>query len=521
MKEAIDIRERDADTVRRVLSSTLPNLARVLIFGSRANWSAKNYSDLDIAVDAGRKLKISELAAIEDAFTESDLPFRVDVVDLNSISDDFAESILKESKNFSYETSDDWQYRRLGDILDLKRGYDLPKQDRRRGDVPIISSSGEVGFHDTAMAAAPGVITGRYGTIGQVFYVNRSYWPLNTALYVRDFKGNEPKFIYYLLKTLNWAQFNDKSGVPGVNRNHVHEISVKIPQLPIQRRIARTLGSLDDKIELNRRMNETLEAMAQATFRDWFVDFGPTRRKLEGATDPLTIMGGLVQETERAQALAGLFPAALGDDGLPEGWKEATVSTVCSSAENGGTPKRSEPAYWDGGTVPWLTSGEVRSPIILDAETKITELGLRSSSAKLWPINTTVIAMYGATAGQTCILASPVSTNQACCGLLPKAGCELFLYHTMREHMSKLANLAVGAAQQNLSQRTIANFEITKPSLEAMTCFGETTKPFLERRVAAERESRTLAATRDLLLPKLMSGEIRLSEAEDLLEAAQ
>jgi type I restriction enzyme, S subunit len=309
--------------------------------------------------------------------------------------------------------------------------------------------------------------------------------------------------------------------VEGISQKALRQVSLSVPKIETQKHIANLLGSLDDKIELNRRMNETLEAMAQAIFRDWFVDFGPTRRKLEGVTDPLTIMGGLVQDAERAQALADLFPAALGDDGLPEGWRTTTVSTVCSSAENGGTPKRSEPAYWDGGTVPWLTSGEVRSPIILDAETKITELGLRSSSAKLWPMNTTVIAMYGATAGQTCILASPVSTNQACCGLLPKAGCDLFLYHTMREHMSKLANLAVGAAQQNLSQRTIANFEITKPSLEAMTCFGETTKPFLERRVAAERENRTLAATRDLLLPKLMSGKIRLSEAEDLMEAAQ
>lgn len=131
-------------------------------------------------------------------------------------------------------------------------------------------------------------------------------------------------FLYYYLSPL-FQDFLRSRTVFGatVDRIALKEFPsfpIALPDLNEQRTIANVLGSLDDKIELNRRMNETLEAMAQAIFRDWFVDFGPTRRKLEGATDPLTIMGGLVQDTERAKALADLFPAAFGDDGLPEGW---------------------------------------------------------------------------------------------------------------------------------------------------------------------------------------------------------
>lgn len=304
------------------------------------------------------------------------------------------------------------------------------------------------------------------------------------------------------------------------NLKDLARLPIPYPDIAVRKRTIEILSSLDDKIELNRQMNETLEAMAQAIFRDWFVDFGPTRRKMESASDPVEIMGGLVTDAERAQALADLFPASLGDNGLPQGWGRARVKAFCTSTENGGTPKRSEPSYWSPGIVPWLTSSEVRSPIILDAETRISALGLEQSSAKVWPPNTTVIAMYGATAGQTALLAAPVCTNQACCGLLPLQGRDLFLFHSMREHMSRLANLAVGAAQQNLSQKTIAAYEIVQPSDALMRDFGELARPLLDKRISNERESRTLSATRDLLLPRLMSGETRLRDTEELVESA-
>ena len=162
---------------------------------------------------------------------------------------------------------------KLGDVIDLKRGYDLPQQHRKSGKVPIYSSAGLSGFHNELKAKGPGVITGRYGTLGELFYTEQDYWPHNTTLYVKDFKGNYPKFIYYFLKTLGFNTQNDKTSVPGLNRNHLHEMDVFIPSdLPTQTRIASILSSLDDKIELNRRTNQTLEQIAQTLFKKYFVD---------------------------------------------------------------------------------------------------------------------------------------------------------------------------------------------------------------------------------------------------------
>jgi type I restriction enzyme S subunit len=131
-----------------------------------------------------------------------------------------------------------WRSVPLGEVLELKRGYDLPSAERRSGRVPIISSSGPSGFHDAPKARGPGVVTGRYGTIGKVFLVWDDFWPLNTALYVRDFKGAEPLFALYLLRQLDFEKYSDKGAVPGINRNHVHMESVTVPPEDLQRQFS-------------------------------------------------------------------------------------------------------------------------------------------------------------------------------------------------------------------------------------------------------------------------------------------
>ena len=117
----------------------------------------------------------------------------------------------------------EWKEYNLGDVINLKRGYDLPNQNRTPGEIPIFSSSGITDYHIIAMRDGPGVITGRYGTIGKVFYSENPYWPLNTTLYVQDFKGNNPKFIFYFLQGLDYEKYSDKSAVPGINRNEIHK----------------------------------------------------------------------------------------------------------------------------------------------------------------------------------------------------------------------------------------------------------------------------------------------------------
>ncbi|HIB3267766.1 TPA: restriction endonuclease subunit S [Citrobacter youngae] len=169
-----------------------------------------------------------------------------------------------------------WKECELGDFIELKRGYDLPKSTRNEGCIPIISSSGFTDFHDKPMVKGPGVVTGRYGTIGEVFYSEEDFWPLNTTLYVVDFKGNDPLFVYYLLQTISYSDYTDKAAVPGVNRNHLHKAKVKVPiSLDIQQKVAAQLYQLEKRVTLGKQINQTLEQMSQTLFKSWFVDFDP------------------------------------------------------------------------------------------------------------------------------------------------------------------------------------------------------------------------------------------------------
>lgn len=147
-----------------------------------------------------------------------------------------------------------WKEIPLGEVLTLQRGFDLPHRNRKRGPVPIVSSSGITDRHSKPMVAGPGVITGRYGTIGQVFFVQEDYWPLNTTLFVSNFKGNDPLFISFLLRTIDFQSYSGKTGVPGVNRNDLHEITVKLPPLPEQRAIAEVLSDVDALIAALERL---------------------------------------------------------------------------------------------------------------------------------------------------------------------------------------------------------------------------------------------------------------------------
>jgi len=141
-----------------------------------------------------------------------------------------------------------WHDAHLGDVIRLKRGHDLPASDRVPGEIPIVSSSGITGFHNVAKAAGPGVVTGRYGTLGEVHYIEGDYWPLNTALYVEDFKGNHPRYVAYLLMTLELGSQNAAGAVPGVNRNALHQMTVRVPDEATQRQIIEVLSAYDDLI---------------------------------------------------------------------------------------------------------------------------------------------------------------------------------------------------------------------------------------------------------------------------------
>jgi len=169
------------------------------------------------------------------------------------------------SKSFNYG---EWKECRLGDVINLKRGYDLPNADRVFGPYPVISSSGVFSYHKEPKAKGPGVITGRYGTLGEVFYVEGDYWPLNTTLYVQDFKGNNPRYISYLLQTIKLGEQNFASSVPGVNRNILHQLIVQIPSIPAQEKIADIIHVIDQKIAAEQSRKEALDTLFTSLLHD-------------------------------------------------------------------------------------------------------------------------------------------------------------------------------------------------------------------------------------------------------------
>ena len=159
-----------------------------------------------------------------------------------------------------------WEICTLGDILTLQRGFDLPTNRRQDGNIPVVSSSGITGYHNVPKIKAPGVVTGRYGTLGEVFYIEQDFWPLNTTLYVRDFKGNNPKFISCFLQTLNLAHQNAAGAVPGLNRNALHLLPVRKPPVATQCKIASILSNYDRLIENNTRRIKILSEMARSLY---------------------------------------------------------------------------------------------------------------------------------------------------------------------------------------------------------------------------------------------------------------
>ena len=164
------------------------------------------------------------------------------------------------------DIADGWLDVTIGDLIELQRGIDITKKEQRPGHVPVVSSGGISSFHDTAAVNGPGVVIGRKGTLGKVFFLENDYWPHDTTLWVRNFRGNDPKFIYYLLESMDLKQLDVGSANPTLNRNHVHPIPVVVPPLGEQRAISNVLGMLDDKIESNYRIEGVALKLIAAKF---------------------------------------------------------------------------------------------------------------------------------------------------------------------------------------------------------------------------------------------------------------
>lgn len=510
----IDITAEEHRTILELLKRHLPGTT-AWVYGSRVKWTSRPQSDLDLVVFATSE-QAGRVGALREAFEESNLPFRVDLFVWDAVPESFrheieAEHVVVTQQEKQYAT-DGWSEARLGDVIELKRGYDLPKYKRTPGAVPVVSSSGSTDYHMESKVQGPGVVTGRYGTLGRVFFIQRDFWPLNTTLYVRDFKGNDPRFIAYLLQGLDFSAYSDKAAVPGLNRNHLHEEIVRIPtDIDEQRVIAHILGTLDDKIELSRRMNETLEAMAAALFKSWFVDFEPVRAKMEGRDAQLPLH------------IPGLFPDRLVESVIgmvPRGWEISEIGREVT-AVGGTTPSTKVDAFWTDGKHAWATPKDLSAlsePVLLDTAKRVTSAGLATISSGLLPRGT-VLMSSRAPIGYLAIAETPVAVNQGfiamvCGRRLPN----IYVLLWCRENVTYIKSIAGGSTFAEISKKAFRPIPVLVPPPDLLDVFTPAVRSLYNQIVANVKQNSCLANIRDLLLPKLISGEFRVQEAEQILD---
>ena len=300
--------------------------------------------------------------------------------------------------------------------------------------------------------------------------------------------------------------YRDGSVAERLNLPTIRALPVLIPPLAEQKAIAAVLGALDDKIELNRRMNATLEAMARALFQSWFVDFDPVRAKLDGR-QPV----GLDPDT------AALFPesfdgSAVGQ--IPNGWSIKPVGEVVDCV-GGGTPSTAEPIYWEGGTHHWTTPKDfssLQAPVLLDTDRKLTDAGIAKISSGLLPAGTLLLSSR-APVGYLAITAMPVAINQGFIALKCNGfASNIFMLNWCQTNIAEIKSRATGTTFAEISKQNFRPIPVVLPPIELMTAFTAKAAPLYAQIIANLHQSQALANMRDTLLPKLLSGELALPQ---------
>ncbi len=412
-----------------------------------------------------------------------------------------------------------WANTPLGDLITLQRGHDLPSQKRIDGNTPIMGSSGVTGFHNVSKTLGPGVVVGRSGnSMGEVSYCDVDFWPLNTCLYITDFKGNDPRYIYYLLKTIDFDQFNSGSAQKSLNRNAVYPFEVySTSDKKEQIAIGQNLSTLEDKIESNSQINQTIEQIAQAIFKRWFVDFEPVKAKIAAreallADNPSATVEQIAQAeqqaaikaisgagdivpTEQLQTLAELLPNQLVDSELgeiPVGWEITPFSKLTKLTKGKNITKKTVVH----GNVPVVAGGLKPSCYHNTANVKGPVITVSASGANAGYVN-----MYF-----TDIWASD------CSFICSKATKYLYTNYVLLKLKQKLiTSMQTGAAQPHIYPKDFDRLNVVIPEGNLFDVVEDIFSGLFNKIKNNELENSSLSEMRDILLPKLLSGEIDLT----------
>ena len=390
--------------------------------------------------------------------------------------------------------------KRLGDLINLKRGYDLPVSQRQSGPYPVISSAGISGYHNEYKVDGIGIVTGRYGTLGEMYFVDGKYWPHNTALYVTTFKGNDPKYIYYLLSCLGRIRTSDKSAVPGVNRNELHEMTVPAIQDKLQQqKIAAVLSALDAKIDCNNRINAELEAMAKTLYDYWLVqfDFPDANGK------PYKSSGGKM-----------VYNAILKRE-IPAGWNAKSLAEV-SRFKNG---INYDPSVGGDSTARIVNVRNVSATTILLKEHDLDVLVLDQADIDKYLVTSDSILIARSGIPGATRLMQYCPENTIYCGFiicLTVANPEdkMLLFFRLKQIEKSLLSTSSGSILKNVSQDTLKAVCFAMPPHEfrvVIQNFNAAINPILEKVSLNHQANYELTQLRDWLLPMLMNGQVTVA----------
>jgi type I restriction enzyme S subunit len=368
----------------------------------------------------------------------------------------------------------DWKKYKLGDVITFQRGHDLPKTQMVDGEYPVAGSNGIIGYHNQFTTEAPGVTIGRSGNIGTPHFYSLNFWAHNTVLYIKDFKDSYPKFIYYFLKKFDFSQFNAGSAVPTLNRNHIHELEITLPPLPEQRAIAEVLSSLDDKIDLLHRQNKTLEALAETLFRQWFVEEAEESWEEKKLSELLTITSS----------------------------KRIFYSEYVSSGI---------PFYRSKEIIELRNFGRTNSELFISVD-RFNEIEKKFSAPTYGDILMTSVGTLGVPyrvrKGDKFYFKDGNLTWFKNFNGIPSSVIYLWLISNIgQEH---LRSITIGSTQEALTIEGLKNLSFIVPPSDKLKFCEQEFDALLNKIESSQNQIHKLTKIRDTLLPKLMSGEVRV-----------
>ncbi len=368
-----------------------------------------------------------------------------------------------------------WHSVKLSDLVFFQRGFDITQAQQKPGPYPVISSSGVTSFHDEFKASGPGVVIGRKGTLGSIHFTAGDYWPHDTTLWSKDFKENSPRFVYYFLHTLDFKRFDVGNSNPTLNRNHIHDIPITIPPCPIQDSIASILSTYDDLIENNRRRMALLEESARLLYREWFV-----RLCFPGHEHTRIV------------------------DGVPEGWEQTTLSNLCKEIRELVLPDEVEPdtPYIGLEHMPrrsislneWGKAEQVTSGKHLFRAGEILFGKIRPYFHKVG------ITFVDGVASSDTIVMRPLEKKLRGLALMTVSSDEFIALtaQTMKE----------GSKMPRADWKQMQKYSVQLPPDGLLSSFDSVIQDIIGQLKTLSFTNQKLRAARDLLLPRLMSGEI-------------